>query len=98
MDLAMFGAALDGSEPPPGISLALQALWWDAKDDWKRAHFCAQEDHSADGVRVHAYLHRKVGDLTNAGYWYERAGIVPAAGPLDAEWERLVRRLLGDQP
>lgn len=47
---------------------------------------------------MHAYLHRKEGDLTNAGYWYERAGIVPAGGPLDAEWERLVRRLLGDQP
>jgi len=97
MDLAMFRAALDGNEPPPGTSLALQALWWDAKGDWKRAHVCAQEDQCADGARVHAYLHRKQGDLTNAGYWYTRAGSVPATGPLDAEWERLVCALPGDK-
>ena len=94
MDLAMFGAALDGSEPPPGISLALQALWWDAKDDWKRAHFCAQEDHSADGVRVHAYLHRKEGDQGNAAYWYARAGKAVCRESLDDEWLSIVKGLL----
>jgi hypothetical protein len=43
---------------------------------------------------VHAYLHRKEGDLANAGYWYRRARVTPAQQSLDAEWEALVRRFL----
>jgi hypothetical protein len=43
---------------------------------------------------VHAYLHRKEGDLGNAGYWYGRAGRPVATDPLDAEWTRIVSALL----
>ena len=45
---------------------------------------------------VHAYLHRKEGDLGNAGYWYARAGKKkPAAGvTLADEWASLARELL----
>ncbi len=35
-------------------------------------------DEGVAGAWVHAYLHRKQGDTSNAGYWYERAG-KPAA-------------------
>ena len=52
----------------------LLALWWDARGDWKRAHEIAQDVSDADGAWVHAYLHRKEGDLGNAAYWYRRAG------------------------
>jgi hypothetical protein len=97
MNLAMFRATLDGREPPPGLGLALQALWWDAKGDWNRAHACAQDDHSADGAHVHAYLHRKAGDQPNARHWYRRAGGEPATGLVDAESVQLIRDLLGDQ-
>jgi hypothetical protein len=34
---------------------------------------------------VHAYLHRKEGDLPNAAYWYRRAGRPMPGGALDAE-------------
>lgn len=94
MDLEAFRASLAAPEPPPGLSLALQTLWWDASGDWDRAHRCAMADKSAAGSAVHAYLHRKEGDLSNAGYWYARAGKPAADGPLQAEWDELARSLL----
>jgi hypothetical protein len=43
---------------------------------------------------VHAYLHRKEGDLWNAGYWYRRAGRPAATGALEAEWRAIAAALL----
>jgi hypothetical protein len=94
MDVGEFRGTLHLAEPPAGLSLALQTLWWDAKDDWTRAHECAQQDEGKTGSRVHAYLHRKEGDLSNARYWYSRAGRTPATVALDAEWEALAQELL----
>ncbi|HZP59216.1 MAG TPA: hypothetical protein VFB27_02750 [Opitutaceae bacterium] len=75
MSFADFQRSLaDLSGPPPGLTPALSALWYDAAGDWDRAHGCAQEDGSRAGAWVHAYLHRKEGDEGNAGYWYARAG------------------------
>lgn len=84
--------------PAAGLTGALQALWHDARGDWARAHACAQDDHSAAGSWVHAYLHRKEGDLGNAGYWYARARrpLPAAAVTLDAEWAQIVRTLLAE--
>ena len=75
---------------------AVRGLWHDARGDWAGAHGCAQEDHSREGSWVHAYLHRKEGDLGNAGYWYARAGRpLPAVSlTLAAEWEQIARALL----
>lgn len=83
--------------PPAGSSLAVQALWHDARGDWQAAHGCAQDDHSADGSWIHAYLHRKEGDLGNARYWYQRAGRpAPAAAvTLEAEWTSIAKALTG---
>ena len=83
--------------PPASASLPVQALWHDARGDWNRAHQCAQDDQSREGSWVHAYLHRKEGDLGNAGYWYARARRpVPAASvTLEAEWADIARGLLG---
>lgn len=94
MNIAAFRASLIAPTPPPELSLALQGLWWDGKGDWNRAHQCAQEHDDADSAAVHAYLHRKEGDLPNAAYWYRRAGRPPASGTLAAEWEGLVGDLL----
>jgi hypothetical protein len=79
----------------PRLSLALTGLWWDAKGDWARAHESAQQDEGPDGSWVHAYLHRKEGDLGNAGYWYRRSGRPPSREPLDEEWLAIVTDLLG---
>lgn len=74
---------------------ALLALWWDAQNDWEKAHGIAQDVAGPDGAWVHAYLHRKEGDLGNAGYWYRRAGRSVATGDSRVEWEGIVREMLG---
>jgi hypothetical protein len=94
MDLETFKGSISGAAPPQGISLALAALWWDAKGDWNKAHELAQEREDSAGNHVHAYLHRKEGDPSNAGYWYRRAGVSPSAASLEAEWEELVQAFL----
>jgi len=76
------------------MPILLRALWYDARGDWHRAHTIAQDVDDAGGAWVHAYLHRKEGDLGNAGYWYQRAGRDVASDPLDAEWERIAAALL----
>lgn len=94
MDLSSFRASTLNDAPAASMSLPLQALWWDAKGDWSKAHECAQADHGSDGAAVHAYLHRKEPDLANARYWYNRANRTPATGTLEAEWDALVREFL----
>jgi hypothetical protein len=94
LDPEAFADSIAASQPPAGLSPALQALWWDAKGDWEMAHKHAQERDDAAGMRVHAYLHRKEGDQSNAEYWYRRARAAPSILTLDEEWEELARRLL----
>jgi hypothetical protein len=43
---------------------------------------------------VHAYLHRKEGDASNAGYWYRRAGRPVANIALPDEWRAIVEALI----
>ena len=95
MILDDFRQSLNATEPPAGLSQALAGLWWDAKGDWKRAHESAQQDEGMEGSWVHAYLHRKEGDQDNAAYWYRRASKPVCREPLDAEWTKIVKNLLG---
>jgi hypothetical protein len=95
MTLDEFRATVAAPAPPEHLSLALQTLWWDAKGDWPKAHECAQLDEGRTGSSVHAYLHRKEGDMRNAAGWYKSAGRVPPTSSLDAEWEALAHELLG---
>jgi hypothetical protein len=37
------------SEPPHGLTAPLMALWWDAKQDWTRAHALVDELETSDG-------------------------------------------------
>ena len=76
------------------LSPALRAMWEDAKGNWSAAHAIAQEIEDGTGSWIHAYLHRKEGDLGNAGYWYRRAGQPTAHDTLEEEWARIVSRLL----
>lgn len=84
------------AEIPGDWTPALKALWWDAKDNWNAAHRAVQDDDSADGAWVHAYLHRKEGDDSNARYWYARAGRGFFPGSLDEEWNAICLSLLKD--
>jgi hypothetical protein len=92
--MAEFKASISGAAPAPGLDASLAALWWAAKGNWDQAHKIAQDDASADGSWVHAYLHRVEGDLGNAGYWYRQAGKPAATGSLETEWEAVVSALL----
>jgi hypothetical protein len=70
VDLDAFKRTLPQETPPGGLSLALQALWHQARGDWDRAHRLAQAQHDGAGAWVHAHLHRVKGDAANAGYPY----------------------------
>jgi hypothetical protein len=94
MDLNAFRASLTETAPPRELPAALNALWHEAKDDWKRAHNIVQDEEDRDSAWVHAYLHRKEGDLDNAGYWYRRARQPIADQSLSQEWEAIVSALL----
>ncbi|MSP50632.1 MAG: hypothetical protein EXQ95_15075 [Alphaproteobacteria bacterium] len=96
MDIAQFRALTRKKKPPADLAPALQGLLWDAKGDWGKAHECAQAQENRRGDWVHAYLHRKEGDLANAGYWYRRAKKPVATGPLEEEWEAIARALLDE--
>jgi len=95
MNLEEFRESLRSEGPPQGLSVALAGLWWDAKGNWTRAHQSAQQDEGPSGAWVHAYLHRKEGDSSNAAYWYHRAGKSPARSSLEDEWLEIAGSLLG---
>ena len=94
MQYEQFKSSLAGASPPAGVSGAVQALWWQAKGDWHKAHRCCQDSPGEAGAWAHAYLHRVEGDQMNAGGWYKRAGKTPSTASLDHEWEEIARALL----
>jgi hypothetical protein len=96
MQLEEFRDSLQADRSPRGLEAPLRALWHEARGDWKRAHEIVQAEKSKAAERVHAYLHRKEGDLANADYWYSRARAERPRGSLAREWEELVRQLLGE--
>jgi len=95
MDLEAFNESMKENQPPDGLSEPLQALWWEKKGDWDKAHKIAQDVTGPTGSWIHAYLHRREGDEGNAGYWYSRAGRHKNAESLEAEWKEIVSALLG---
>jgi hypothetical protein len=94
MDLQEFRDSVSSDQPPKNLTFALSGLWWDAKGDWARAHESAQQDEGPAGAWVHAYLHRKEGDSSNAAYWYQRAGKSPCRSSLQDEWTAIADALL----
>ena len=81
-------------QPPSDLPVPLAALWWDAKGNWTKAHECAQQRETCDYAWVHAYLHRKEGDIANAEYWYGQAGRAVFNGSLGEEWREIAKALL----
>ena len=75
------------------MSDLLRALELAKKGDWNGAHDIVGDDSSKMASRIHAYLHRVEGDLSNARYWYGQAGVTPETGTLEEEWEKLSREL-----
>jgi hypothetical protein len=79
---------------PQDADPLIKALWHDATGNWSDAHELVQNIDSAEAAWIHAYLHRKEGDLQNAQYWYRRAARPAAGGPLPDEWRAIAQSLL----
>jgi hypothetical protein len=89
MDLEDFKRTLSLDVPPAGLGQHLLSLWYDAKDDWDKAHTTIQDINDTTAAWIHAYLHRKEGDLDNADYWYHRAGRKRPSASLQTNGNRL---------
>lgn len=92
--MEQFVSSLNQQDPPIAISVYLQALWYDGKDDWHKAHNIIQDIDDKKAAWVHAYLHRKEGDVGNARYWYTRAGKTFPSLSLQQEWENITEAFL----
>jgi len=64
--------------------------------EWDKAHQLVQPYSDECSCLIHAYLHRVEGDLSNAKYWYNRAGTEMMDNTLEEELKRLYS-LVNDQ-
>ena len=95
MTFEQFETSLGQQEASEGLSPYLAALWSEKRGDWKSAHELIQDISTKQAARIHAYLHRREGDESNARYWYRQADEkFPSGQTLDQEWRILVDRFL----
>jgi hypothetical protein len=94
MTFEQFSESLSSASAPPSVSDYLRALWYDAQGDWEQAHNIIQNIEDKTAAQIHAYLHRKEGDIWNADYWYNRAGRKRPAVSLENEWQAIVKELI----
>ncbi len=94
MQLANFQQSIKDALPPAEIGPNLLAMWHDGHGNWDKAHSMVDNLEDATACWVHAYLHRKEGDLWNADYWYRKAGKKRPDVSLQQEWEAIVKSLL----
>ena len=96
MTLEQFIQSIEDESLPYYINPLLEALWWERHGNWVKAHKIIQEIHSKDSALVHAYLHHREGDTSNANYWYQTAGESAFNGTMEEEWEKLSISLLNN--
>jgi hypothetical protein len=89
-----FKNSLGKDKPPQGLLAPLEALWYDAQGQWNQAHLLVQDFGGSAGAWVHGYLHRKEGDLSNASYWYSKAGREMPNMSLEDEWDDIAKQLI----
>ncbi len=94
MNLSNLKESLAADSPPSSASVYIKALWYDAKGDWNKSHELIQDVPDKNASWIHAYLHRKEGDIWNADYWYSKAGKKRPSVSLDEEWEQIVTAFL----
>lgn len=64
---------------------AVLLLWHDYLDE---CHVICQDVKSASGSLIHAMMHRREGDFSNAKYWYARAGRHPVYSKYEEFFQR----------
>lgn len=94
MKFEEFQKSLTDQGPSGNLSEYLQSLWYDAKGNWNKAHEIIQDIEDKNAAWIHAYLHRKEGDVGNADYWYRRADKKRPNITLQEEWEAIAKALL----
>ncbi len=94
MNYSEFTESINTNEPPESLPVHLKALWYDAKENWKEAHDIIDDTEDRNAYWVHAYLHRKEGDKSNASYWYNKAGKNMPSSTLKEEGDEIVNALL----
>ncbi len=94
--LSDFNESLKQPAPPEGLSVQLKSLWYDGRGDWQKAHAGVDQLSDEASAWVHAYLHRKEGDIWNADYWYRKARKARPDISLEKEWEQLVTGFLNN--
>lgn len=94
MTVAEFRKSIEGETPPAGLDPILLSLWYDAKGDWEKSHAIVQDLETKEAALIHAYLHRKEGDIGNADYWYHQAGMKRKNHSIEEEWNLLVVRFI----
>ncbi len=97
MTIHSFEQNIKNNQLPEGLSVYLQALWYDAKGDWNKAHHLVDSLEGGTAAAIHAYLHRVEGDDMNAKYWYNKAGRQMPDISLKEEWQNLAEELLQSQ-
>ena len=97
MNLAEFRTCLAQDSAPTGLGAGLRALWHLGRKEWDTAHALVQDENDPASAWVHAHVHRIEGDLSNAAYWYRRAGRPRSEKGLEEEWEEMVSTLLASQ-
>jgi hypothetical protein len=96
MNFESFKKSIADADAPNELSIYLLSMWHDAKGNWEKAHDIIQDEEDKTGSWVHAYLHRKEGDIWNADYWYRKAGRERPTVSLEEEWKNISMELIND--
>ncbi|TVR08148.1 MAG: hypothetical protein EA401_14330 [Planctomycetota bacterium] len=72
--------------PTPLLLAAIDAA---QQGNWDQAHELVQALRSPEACWIHAALHRIEGDLSNAAYWYSKAGRAMEHGDIQEELSRI---------
>ena len=67
----------------------IHALEIENKGDWDTAHRIVQNMEHPFAYWIHAYLHRKEPDISNASYWYSRAKKPLPDYDFEREWQEI---------
>jgi hypothetical protein len=97
MNIKEFVQSIKEDRLPKDLDIETQALWIERSGDWLEAHEMVQSLETRKAFWVHAYLHRREGDIRNAQYWYSRAGRELPDRSLDEEWRQIAANLLKNQ-
>lgn len=78
------------------INKNLRAIALIKQKNWHAAHDLIQHEKDELACLIHGYLHRIEGDVSNANYWYNRAGKVQSNNSQAEELELLYQQALNE--